>query len=511
MRRFSWVLVLLGCTGCAGLTRGLASRYNPETGKYETPKEEFIYWVPIEDAMMMARRLLEERRYDVLEEEGGLEMYSSANEPGMNDPGLKLYERYYVKGKRMGPRQSLVRIFRLSYNDMETSVENGPTTKSRDEIVFDANDIHPFDRHMEAFASAPGGNGARQVALANPFRNAPGMERFRYTRGIRDLDFEGVLLERLEMVPALEVVSGNAPVPMQSVLMEDSAEATAPQAPACDSVLAAIPSASADEVSPLLGAGQVLLVADPLGTREVPTAALRMMCEATTRGLPVTLALSVPSNEQASLDAYLASQGLASDAQSLLGGSGFWRRTYQDGRSSRAILWLVEQTRRLRAQGKDVAVVAIDTTQAQGDAREAEMAKNLLAFHARRPTAWTLVLAGSVHARTAKVDWNSDFEPLGVRLAKALPHVRALDVGFRRGTQFVCRYNVWEDVECNVFAISPTREARQADAVERGIQMFAEPRPDGFHGRLFLGELSASPPALQPQRRATASPPKDKG
>ncbi|MCE9672200.1 hypothetical protein LY474_30785 [Myxococcus stipitatus] len=502
MRQFGWVLVLMGSTGCASMTRSLASQYNPETGEYELPKEEVVYMVPVEDAMMMARRVLEERRYDVLEKEGGLEMFSSAHEPGKNDPGLRNLERYYVKGHRMGPRQSLVRIYRLSYSEIETGVEEPPpfmnSEKSRDAQVFNANAAHPFDQRMEAFTTTPSGESVRQVVLPNPFPAAPGLERFRYVRGIRDMNIEGRLQERLETVPSLEVVSGNAPVPMRSVLMEDSGEAATARPPECDELV--------EGAAPLIGAGHVLLVADPLGTREVPTAALRMMCEATTRGLPVTLALSVPSTEQPFIDAYVASQGLASDAQSLLSGSGFWRRTYQDGRSSRAILWLVEQVRRLRAYGKDVAVVAIDTTQAQGDAREAEMAKNLLAFHARRPTAWTLVLAGSVHARTAKVDWSGDFAPLGARLARALPHVRALDVGFRRGTQFSCRFNVWESIECDVFAISPTREARQADAVEPGVQLATEAREDGFHGRLFLGALSASPPALQAQRHLAAVP-----
>ncbi|MCP3103726.1 hypothetical protein LZ198_33070 [Myxococcus sp. K15C18031901] len=504
MRRFGWVLAFLGCTGCAALTRSLASQYNPETGEYETPREEVVYLVPIEDAMMTARRVLEEQRYDVLEKEGGLEMFSSAHEPGKNDPGLRNIERYYVKGHRMGPRQSLVRIYRLSYSEMETGVEEPPpvsnSENSRDAKVFNANAVHPFDTRMEAFTTTPGGASGRQVVLRNPFPNAPGQERFRYVRGIRDMGIETRLQQRLEVVPALEVVSGNAPVPMRSVLMEDAGEAVATLPPDCDALV--------EGATPLLLAGQVLLVADPLGTREVPTAALRMLCEATTRGLPVTLALSVPSTEQPSLEAYVASKGLTSDAQALLSGSGFWRRTYQDGRSSRATLWLVEHARRLRAYGKDVAVVAIDTSKAQGDAREAEMARNLLAFRATRPpTAWTLVLAGSVHARTTKVGWNDDLEPLGARLAKALPSaVRSLDVGFRRGTQFACRFNVWENVECNVFAISPTNEVRQADEEEPGVQLATEPRPDGFHGRLYLGALSASPPALQTQRQFAAVP-----
>jgi hypothetical protein len=47
-------------------------------------------------------------------------------------------------------------------------------------------------------------------------------------------------------------------------------------------------------------------------------------------------------------------------------------------------------------------------------------------------------------------------------------------VGFSRGTQFACRYNVWDEVECNVFAISPTLEVRQASDVKPGVRLFPQ-------------------------------------
>ncbi|MCE9672201.1 hypothetical protein LY474_30790 [Myxococcus stipitatus] len=227
----------------------------------------------------MARRILaEELRLDVLEKEGGLELFSAIQAPGTNAAGSRTLERYYVRGHRMVPRQSLVRVFRRSSSEIETNLEK-----------------QPVDPTSQAF---PG---------------VPGLERDRQVRGIRDAAIENRLRERLELVPSLEVVSGNAPVPMRSVLMEDSGE-----------------------------------------------------------------------------------------------------------------------PRRLRAYGKDVAVVAIDTTR---------------------------------------------------------------------------RFDVWERIECDVFAISPTLEARQADAMEPGVQLSTEAREDGFHGRLFLGTLSASPPALQAPRHFEAVPP----
>ncbi|WP_426756986.1 hypothetical protein [Myxococcus sp. Y35] len=489
------------CSGCAALSRGFGATSNEDTGEYETPAEELVYVVPVEDAMMVARRILEEQRYDVMEKEGGLEMFTSAHEPGKNTPGVRTIERYYVKGERLGPRRAVVRVFRLSYNDMETQLEIPPQAMGkRDADMFAALDAHPFDATRDAFTYANGPNGPRAVPMEDPFKNAPGMERFRMVRGVRDLDIERTLLQRLEMVPALELVGSNAPVPIRSVTLDgwQAAQAQqAPHAPECGTPV--------EGAGPLMAPGHVLLLADPLGTRELPSAALRMLCEATAKGLAVTLALSLPASEQPLLEAYLASAGQPQDIQTLLSESPFWRRTYQDGRSSSAMLWLIEQARRLRASGKDISLVAFDAEKAQGNEREAEMAKHLLAHQQGRPQAWTLVLAGGTHVRTAGVDWDSDYAPLGARLAKALPSVRALDVGFTRGTQFSCRYNVWDAVECNVFAISPTKEVRQKPDIAAGVRLFPQPLAEGFHGRLYVGALNASPPALHRVAPSTAA------
>ncbi|MFB1484618.1 hypothetical protein [Corallococcus sp. RDP092CA] len=125
------------------------------------------------------------------------------------------------------------------------------------------------------------------------------------------------------------------------------------------------------------------------------------------------------------------------------------------------------------------------------------MAQHLLDARSKRPRAWTLVLTGSVHARTTAVSWGGDFEAMGSRVARVLPSVRVLDVGFQRGTQFACRYNVWgEAVECDVFGISPALEAWQSAKQAAGLKLFTSEEPHGFHGRLYLGALTASPPAL---------------
>lgn len=497
-----WLGLVCTTTGCATLTRDFGAIPDPETGKYETPKTETVYRVPVEEAMMMTRRILEEQRYDVLEKEGGLEMFTSAHEPGKNTLGSRSYERYYIKGEKVGPRQSLVRVFRLRYDESNKALEMPPEAMgARDAALHIEDNSHPFDAN-QVYKTAPDLQGNRIMDGAGAFKDAPALEGFQLVRGNRDVGIERTLLERLEMVPSLELVGGNASVPARSVVMEGWSEAseTTP-------LLEAECGTPVDGVTPLLAGGQTLLVADPLGTRELPSAALRMLCEASSQGLPVMLALSLPFTEQPLLDTYLASAGASQDAQELLRGSSFWRRVHQDGRSSRAMLWLVEQARRLRASGKAVSLVAFDAEKGGGNAREEQMANKLLEHRSKNPDAFMLVLAGGTHVRTANVGWDGDFEPMGMRLAKALPSVKALDVGFTRGSQFSCRYNVWDAVECNVFAISPTKDARQASTVTAGVKLFPEALKEGFHGRLYVGELNASPPALHATPAAVSNAP----
>jgi hypothetical protein len=499
MRLFAmWVGLM--CVGCASLTRPLGAVPDPETGEYGPPEKETVYLVPVEEAMLVTRYILDEQRYDVLEKEGGLEMFTSAHEPGKNPHGSRILERYYVKGERLGPRQSLVRVFRLTYNEGQNSVEVSTFGNAQRQMdVHVAENEHPFDAHR-VYKTAPDMQGNRLHDMGNPFPDAPGTEGFQLVRGNRDLGIERELLKRLEMVPALELVGGTAAIPAGAVKLEGWAE-TADAAKAAQAECG-IP---VEGAGPLFAAGHTLLLADPLGTRELPSAALRMVCEAAMKGVPVTLALSLPGSEQPLLDTYLASAGTAGDALELLRGSSFWRRVDQDGRSSRAMLWLVEQVRRLRASGKDVSLRAFDADKEAGNAREAKMAERLMEYRGKHPGAWLLVLAGASHVRTSTEGRADDVEPFGARLVRSQPFVKALDVGFSRGTQFACRYSVWDDVECNVFAISPTLEARQASTVMPGVRLFPQASKEGFHGRLYVGALSASPPALQAAADASVS------
>ncbi|RKH40242.1 hypothetical protein [Corallococcus sicarius] len=474
--RWHWMLGLL-CFGCASLTKDL---HDEDLAQEEIPTEETVYLVPLDEALLTMRHLFEERRYDVFEREGEHEFYTSAHEPGVNLPRNRTFERYFVKGAAVGPRQSIIRVFRLRYREQDTVIEQKPKW---------LNDrVEEEEKYL-----------AQKTFDRATFNGVPDMEGFKMVRGIRDLPLERKLLTKLEMVPSLELVGGKTSAPVRSVSVEGWKDEAPDAAAQCGEAL--------EGVDPLLVAGQTVLVADPLGTRELPEAATRMLCDATERKLPVALALSLPAEDQPALDEYLASEGHGPDLERLLVASSFWRRVYQDGRSSGALLRLIEQARRLRSHGNAVTVVAFDSSAASGNAREEEMAKHLIAFRQAHPDVWLLALAGDVHVRTKPVSWNKNFDPLGARLTKALPSspVKALEVGFQRGSQYACRFNAWEQVECNVYALSPSEEVRQQPGTPRKVALFSAPSDKGFHGRLYVGALNASPPVIQ---RAEAGAPR---
>jgi len=100
---------------------------------------------------------------------------------------------------------------------------------------------------------------------------------------------------------------------------------------------------------------RIILVGEVHGTREAPAVAGSVLCASIKTGRPMILALeAAPKDGQAEIDAYLASPGVEAD-RAALRRAAMWADPY--GRSSEAVLDLVETARRLKAP-----VVLFDTT-----------------------------------------------------------------------------------------------------------------------------------------------------
>lgn len=139
-----------------------------------------------------------------------------------------------------------------------------------------------------------------------------------------------------------------------------------------------------------------LIIGEMHGTAEMPDAFGDLAMEMAHQG-PLTVALEY-SDADPSLDAYLHSKGTAADRAALLNGR-LWTYPNQDGRTSKAMLDLIERLRVAIATNPGLRVVPCQPSRARGDiASNREMGACWKAAGDARPEAVVLVLVGNVHA-----------------------------------------------------------------------------------------------------------------
>ncbi len=233
---------------------------------------------------------------------------------------------------------------------------------------------------------------------------------------------------------------------------------------------------------------RLLLVGEPHGTQEIPRVVGEVVCQLAQRRIPLVVAVEQPETDQTRIDAFVASSGTPRDRAMLLA-SRFWQREQQDGRSSVAVLALLERVRSLRALGHDIRVVAFDISQERFDDpkvdRDAEMAKTIVAARAAAPNATVIALSGNFHAMTTKLE--DGFIPMGGRLREAVPTLVSLNAEGADGQGWMCTA---EPKGCG------PRDMRGKD---RGASPFIDivgARSDeGYDGALYVGHTTAAPPA----------------
>lgn len=261
-------------------------------------------------------------------------------------------------------------------------------------------------------------------------------------------------------------------------LLLTAALACAQPATACDGELAAL--------SERLQAHRVMLIGEIHGTEEAPAQVAALARCLVESGQAVRVGLEIPRDEQARIDTYMHSAGIADDRQALLAGS-FWQREYQDGRSSEAMYGLIESLRQLALKA-DVAVHAFDQpsyAQGEDDAREAAMAANLEPALRESPQARWLVLAGNLHTRvSAGAPWDAQYQFLGYRLRSYQPY--AVEFLGLSGSVYTCTDD--DPASCH------TRTLPDSDRLN-GLMLEDAVNGRGHHGLWLYATSTASPPA----------------
>jgi hypothetical protein len=134
------------------------------------------------------------------------------------------------------------------------------------------------------------------------------------------------------------------------------------------------------------------------GTAEIPATFGDMVCDALAHGRYVTVALERPNTEQAAIDAIVGSGDQKAAEQELLNHPD-WRESY-DGRTSQAMLELLFQLRKLKAQYPVLRVAAIvdpDAFALSPAADDEAMGHAVLALEGKQSADLVLVLTGNIH------------------------------------------------------------------------------------------------------------------
>jgi len=245
----------------------------------------------------------------------------------------------------------------------------------------------------------------------------------------------------------------------------------------------------------LLEPGSVLLFGEIHGTAELPRFFGEAVCTAAASGLAVEVGLEVAGAEQPSVDAFLASPGGAADVEALAA-TDFWSRDYQDGRSSQAMVALLDHMRRLRASGLPLHVFLFDLDPGEDMSRRDEaMAANIAAHARAHPVALTMALTGEVHSwKTRGAPWDPELLPMGWHLDQAGIRVRSLGRATPAGTAWICTGGSPSDCGSKETRATGTLPSGRA----AGIELLPEPSPRGYAGMYATSSLTASPPARLP-------------
>ncbi len=253
-----------------------------------------------------------------------------------------------------------------------------------------------------------------------------------------------------------------------------------------------VPSMAADcptigGIDAVIRPGTVLVLGELYGTAESPAFVLDVACHATAADLSIVVGVELPTGERGRIDAFLDSTGAPEDREALISGPR-WQSDPQDGRTSFAMLELIDGLRRLRAAGKSIRVLPFDTGGAGDDqARDRGMGQAVAAVAKATPGAMMVVLTGNMHSRfTQGRARNADYRPMAYVLEKRIPErdVITLDVAYGAGSAWNC------SPDCG-----PVEILGNQGTWRWSIEIDETTHPAGHHGRYFVGGVTASPPA----------------
>ncbi|WP_164008175.1 hypothetical protein [Pyxidicoccus trucidator] len=453
---YAVVMLVWGLSGCAA-----------RMGDLDIPDREAIYERPLEEMWPQVREFFTENKLPYREDKGSMVLQTDWRQEFGGSKISGYWHRYMVLGKRESPTQSKLWIIRITKSANKTlSPTGGQLSWGVSRALGGGEELSVED--LEAYFDAPQGE--------NSFFAESG-------QGSRDLVMEWRVFNSVAPKLAKEE---NAPRPVQVAKAPEAKEA---------------PNAMAIECGlPIIGLGKhakkgaVLLLGEMHGTQEVPRFVAQAACQAMVAGMPVTVGLELPLENQTRVDAFLESAGTEEDWLKLMEAP-FWRSPYPDGRSSEAVANMLEQLRQLRSRGLDLEAFVFDHPKAQGQQRESAMAATVKHQVESASERFYVVLSGNIHARTKSgLPWDKTYRPMGLLLEEKLDDVVALDMAYDSGSAWICAVDTKgakDKLDCGI------RNAKGNDNGDRFFVHRWDGRNDaGYHGVFYVGPVNASAPAV---------------
>ena len=250
---------------------------------------------------------------------------------------------------------------------------------------------------------------------------------------------------------------------------------------ACGQATRAPVSASSCATLQELPQGNLLLFGEMHGSIEAPALISQLACSLS-KSEVVAVGLEYPSRDQPLIDAYLVSQGSTADVNKLTS-TDFWQHG-RDGRSSSAMLALIEDIRKLKAQGRAVALFAFDDQPDTNLERNVAIANGIRRFQDSHANAKIIALMGNIHAMQDPTTIGGiRLVPSGALLKDLKPV--SVFVAYPAGTIWACDY----------FCGTQNVEAVNGLTGSSGFQTGSPMR--GYTHTFLLSSITASLPAVQ--------------
>jgi len=229
-----------------------------------------------------------------------------------------------------------------------------------------------------------------------------------------------------------------------------------------------------------LPAGKLLLFGEMHGSIEAPKLISDLTCSLS-KSEEIAVGIEIPSQDQQLIDNYMNSRGTKTDVEALTSGY-FWQKG-RDGRSSAAMLRLIEDIRALREEGHAIYLFAFDDQPGAKLERNVAIATGIRRFHAAHPDTKIIALMGNIHAMQSEMTTSDGVLVPSGSLLHDLHPVSVL-ITYPAGTIWACMPT------CGTQSLTP-RSPKPGAGFMLGAPL------DGYSYSFQLSSITASPPAMQ--------------